>query len=147
MLSGVKVLFALVSFFGIVALARDGCRQCSGTRLIVFKDYTLQHDAMKFVKDSLTDCATGLDYKIDEVNPTDCCVTADCTTPGNPSLCKSYEFTMTVWRYCGNGAQVVYFKPDKCVGLTCSIKNRLSFTCTKSVECWNACDIEVCRDK
>lgn len=128
------ILFAILAG----ALGRNGCRQCTGLKTVLFTDYITEEQLFQYIKDSFKGCATGLQYDvyIPSNGP------KYCTSDG--VRCKEWTVGLRAWRYCGNGGSVNKTQANLCYANACSVKDVLTFTCVRSVECVGRCYADSC---
>lgn len=152
--SVIQVVFFAICIFAGNAASQAPCRQCTGTHTVTFSAGISERLATSFIMDSLKNCATGGLINITKVDKylchTACGATSGkppnvkCTQPGTLN-CEKWVFSLTTWRYCGNGGSVVLNRGVFCDSkLICSLTDSLSLTCTKSVVCGGECDCENC---
>lgn len=144
---------ALVAVFWGFVVARNGCRQCTGTHSIRFNGYANELQATSFLHATLGSCATGNDLESLVILATECtlpCIEAQysptkrkCLKYG-PLACKAWEFDLTVWRYCGNGGAVSVTKGNHNIDTWYVEEDTLQLTCVKSVECRGTCHCNQC---
>lgn len=162
-----KSFFILVLFLVSFGYGRNGCRQCTGEKAVTIMDYVTEAQALLYVRASFGNCATGNEYEFTGSVHNNCetrCLknprnpSAPCSYPKEP-LCKNWVFSMTIWRYCGNGGEVYLRKVDQgsfdprvhrprpnypCFNGLCAYQDDLHLECTKSVDCHGKCDCPAC---
>lgn len=121
---------------------KNGCRQCTGHKILTFKLFVSQDVATEFLGHTFDGCNTGGQWLISDTipggdNP------ATCSSEGT-FACREWKFKLQIWRYCGNGGGVQHTKGKFCIGPLCSLTDTLILTCTKSVECGTKCDCNKC---
>lgn len=136
MLVFIKVLALLLLYMGHV-FARNGCRQCTGTHILNFKDYATLVQVEEYLSGTLGKCATGHQYEVNSWTASDCSVT-------DSQCCKNWDILVRVWRYCGNGGSVFLDQSNVCDGNRCTLYDRLVLTCKQSVDCRSKCDCKAC---
>lgn len=130
-----KAILLFVALFAGQVISANSCRQCWGKQTIEYKNRVTQQDATNFFTASLGDCATGADYRIDAVAPSDCL----------QGKCKKWVFTLWIWRYCGNGPSNYVNKGAHCIGSVCAVSDERGLTCHHSVQCKWDCDCLECQ--
>lgn len=153
MLFDYQAILITFHFFAGHAMGLNGCRQCTGTKIIIFNNPVSEDQAMEFFKTSLGNCATGDDYDAYRGVAEGCqlpCVrpvvgprTTSCAQFG-PVRCPKWTFTLKMWRYCGNGGSVTLNKSDHCSAGVCAISDNLRLVCTRSVRCLGDCNCAEC---
>lgn len=140
MLAITRLALILTTLSASIILASKSCRQCSGLLTVTFDDFAVRTLADEVFKSNLDGCATGNQYDILDVRSDGLC---DTTT--KPFACKKWVYSVKVWRYCGNGSNVLKGKAEprlsfRCRGGgLCSASSYLSMTCNPSVECRGSC--------
>lgn len=133
MLALSRSILLLVAIFAGLAVSRDGCRQCIGHQKITFGTAATELDATNFFKKSLSGCASNGEMIIKSVTP------GDCSTYKGFQVCKSWDFYIFIWRYCGNGGSNFVDKGAHCIDGVCSSTDIRTLTCNRSVECRSDC--------
>lgn len=147
-----KAFLVVLFVFADLVLSKYGCRQCKGTAVLKLSQYESIGNVASFFAENFNRCATGNDYLFDRVDKTDCqpeCMRSDgpkCIQKGDPTLCLTYTYSLTIWRYCGNGGSVSLKRPTLCLidlkGGPCQYL--IDVQCTKSVNCQGNCDCKFC---
>lgn len=133
-------LTILTSLFVSAAIAANSCRQCYGDLTIVYPAFVSLGTSNAYVKPVLAGCATG-----DEFDTTAVRHGNDCYDYATYTACKTWIYTLRVWRYCGNGAKAIKSRTKICDGGSfCASTSFLDLTCYKSVSCAGSCDKRVC---
>lgn len=146
-------MWSLITFimFGHMtkfAESENGCLQCTGVHSIYFGEFTSQTRAVAFVRASLDGCATGNDYEMTPKTQIDCTVSCPrsgqgCTPPG-VTVCKSWEFDLTVWRYCGRSSLINRDKSHRSPGGVYAPSDTMRLNCDRWVDCKSACSCDYC---
>lgn len=149
------ILLALLHISVGLAASHNSCRQCMGNQAITFKTRVSQDSATSFFKASLGSCATGNDYYVQLVEPSDCLIPCVVEAIDNnkrrycqkfgEKVCLTYKFNIRVWRYCGNGGSVTLNKGAHCsIQGFCVASDSLSLSCNRSVQCRGDCTCSNC---
>lgn len=138
MLQIFRLAFVCLSLIFGTAVARNGCRQCTGSIKLNFKNYVSLYELSTYLDGSLGRCATGKQY--------DRTLIAEygCMTANYEVICKNWNIGLKVWRYCGNGGKVSLRQDNVCVGNICVSLDQLELKCSKSVDCKETCDCDLC---
>lgn len=137
-----KSLLILVSILLIPAVARNGCRQCTGSKVLKFAQYVEKDEVVQYIIDSIKLCATGRDYRV--MAPVADETESPCSHDGFTTVCKNWKARVFAYRYCGNGGGVVMTKGQTCQGDLCVTSDVLNMKCTKSVDCIGNCVCSEC---
>lgn len=133
-----QLFFIMLSVLAGSAVARNGCRQCRGQRTINFKNSVSIEDATAYLKFVLSDCATANEFDILGCSP------SQCLDETMSALCKTYYFSLRIWRYCGNGGNIDFKQQNICHGNVCLNTDHLFMECTRSVDCRSKCTCSMC---
>lgn len=131
------LLCALLLVSGTVA--RNSCRQCTGTYTMDFVEFRSYSDVQKYLQEVLGICATGRQFEITSTSVSDCF-----TGSTSIAVCKTWILGVRVWRFCGNGPTVYLNRQNICSTLYCTSTEVLNLKCTKSVGCANRCNSKLC---
>lgn len=135
-----KSTILLAIFCAGSVIASKSCRQCHGELTVTFDGFATRALADEVFKSNLNGCATANQYDILGVRYDDLC-----NNSASPIACTKWIYTVKVWRYCGNGSNVLKSKVEPHLSFTCddgkrcSASSYLSMTCNPSVECRGSC--------
>lgn len=138
MLQILRIVLVFLAIFAGSAEAYNGCRKCEGTLNLVFKSYTSLKDVETYVTSTLGQCATGKQY--DLVKMTE----ANCILVGFEYSCKTWNFAVKAWRFCGNGSKAILKQNNVCIGNICTTQDQLDMHCIQSVACAGRCHCDTC---
>lgn len=132
-----RCILLVVSILVGNVVARNGCRQCTGAYRLVFDTYVTECEARDYLEKQLSGCATGGQYEVTGIRVGVCTQTTEIT-------CRSWDFDLKVFRYCGNGPTVIRTKKWMCATGYCFYGEHLKLQCTKSVDCASKCECVEC---
>lgn len=148
MISVVRIMIALIYIFAGRVTGKNDCRACLGYQRVYFDYYVSEEVASTFWKASTGPCMTGNDFNLLGTQTEECMqictqkVGDRCVKMENG--CKSWNFNLKIWRYCGNGGSVKLTKGKHCAGGICADQDTLTLTCNPSVDCHGDCNCRQC---
>lgn len=138
----------LLSLLAGVAATKNSCRQCLGQQHLTFDHYVPIQVAEAYWKASIGTCATGGEHEVRASLSTDCIKPCIQFVGGKcvrwSYECKNWDFTLKIWRYCGNGGSVELRKANHCADSICTTEDHLTLACSPSVECHGNCRCSEC---
>lgn len=134
-----KFALMFISILASRAVARHGCRRCTGIYSFYLDDFLTESQARIHLKESLGTCATGSEFWTQSLDSNTCDETS------RDYRCKYWSFKIMVFRYCGNGGSVLRALQKVCGDeIGCFFRDYLSLICTQSVKCAGNCDCVKC---